>query len=70
MGAAKHRGSIHASQPAAPALIIGSALLSQWTVSIELTNPSITKQGSANPVGAYAKLVLQKTGTIISDFQF
>ena len=28
--------------------------------SIERSNPSSTKQGSANPVGAYAKLVLQK----------
>ena len=28
-----------------------------------MTNPSVTKHGSAKPIGAYAKLVLQKNLT-------
>ena len=35
-------------------------LLRQWTVSINQTNPYGTTQASTNPLGAYAKLVLQK----------
>ena len=58
--------SIFASHPAAPGSIledteIHRALLDSALLDSGIrTTPSSTKQGSANPVGAHAKLVLQK----------
>ena len=58
--------SILASQPAAPGLILGAPVpkfIEHCLVSGQRhsNKTSSTKQGSANPGGAYAKLVLPKT---------
>ena len=60
------------SLPAGPGSILGApeifsdpdlmrkSLPNLWSVSINQTNPSSTKQAPAKPVEAYAELVLQK----------